>query len=279
MGGGYDAQGKPVLGELPTPQQFGDASNYNYEEVYGSAKRQQFRPRDGKPEWAMNWDEDEGAGEFPNAYFYYMPRICNHCSRPACLEACPNHALYKTRDFGLVLRDENSCQASQNCSRACPYKKIYLNPVQRVSQHCIGCFPRLEKGVAPACVRQCPGRAVFVGFRDDPESSVHKLVDVHAVALPHHPEFGTEPNVFYVPPLSPFRVQPDGRIDQGQRRIPLEHLESQFGPGVGAAIQKLETEMAKRQRGEPSELMDVLIGYRWEEFLGPFTRDPAEITW
>jgi nitrate reductase beta subunit len=30
----------------------------------------------------MNWDEDEGAGEFPNAYFYYMPRICNHCTNP-----------------------------------------------------------------------------------------------------------------------------------------------------------------------------------------------------
>ena len=151
--------------------------------------------------------------------------------------------------------------------------------MERISQHCIGCFPRLERGVAPSCVRQCPGRAVFVGYRDDPDSAVHKLVDVHGVALPHHAEFNTEPNVFYVPPLSPFRLRPDRSIDEGQRRIPLEHLESQFGARVGEAIRTLEGEVAKRQRGEASELVDVLIGYRWEELLGPFTSDPAEITW
>ena len=279
MGGGLDGAGKPILGRLPTPEEFGGASDYNYQDVYTSATHERFRPKEGEPEWAMNWDEDEGAGEFPNAYFYYMPRICNHCSRPACLEACPNEALYKTEDFGLVLRDETRCKGNQSCARACPYKKIYFNQVERISQHCIGCFPRLERGVAPSCVRQCPGRAVFVGYRDDPDSAVHKLVDVHGVALPHHAEFNTEPNVFYVPPLSPFRLRPDRSIDEGQRRIPLEHLESQFGARVGEAIRTLEGEVAKRQRGEASELVDVLIGYRWEELLGPFTSDPAEITW
>jgi ethylbenzene hydroxylase subunit beta/complex iron-sulfur molybdoenzyme family reductase subunit beta len=279
MGGGFDGDGEPILGRLPTPAEFGGTSDYNYDEVYASAGRERFRPKQGESDWAMNWDEDEGAGEFPNAYFYYMPRICNHCTRPACLEACPEQALYKTEDFGLVLRDETRCRGNQNCARACPYKKIYFNQEERVSQHCIGCFPRLERGVAPSCVRQCPGRAVFVGFRDDPDSAVHKLVDVHGVALPHHPEFNTEPNVFYVPPLSPFRIRPDGSIDHGQRRIPLDHLESQFGSRVGDAIRTLEDAIATRQRGEASELTDILIGYRWEEFLGPFTSDPAEITW
>jgi ethylbenzene hydroxylase subunit beta/complex iron-sulfur molybdoenzyme family reductase subunit beta len=279
MGGGYDAEGQVVLGKLPAASEFGDPSPYNWEEVHRSAGATPFRPKDGTPEWAMNWDEDEGAGTYPNAYFYYLPRICNHCSKPACLESCPNGALYKTEDFGLVLRDSERCQGSQHCSRACPYKKIYFNELTRVSEQCIGCFPRLEKGVAPACVRQCPGRAVFVGFRDDPASPVHKLVDVHRVALPQHAEYGTEPNVFYVPPLSPFRIADDGSIEMGRPRIPLEHLEEQFGPGVGAALEKLEDGMARRRRGEASELMDLLIGYRWEEFLGPFTRDPAEITW
>ena len=71
----------------------------------------------------------------------------------------------------------------------------------------------------------------------------------------------------------------DPELTRGKQRIPLEHLESQFGSGVGDAIRTLESEMEKRRRGEASELMDVLIGYRWEEFLGPFTRDPAEISW
>ncbi len=98
------------------------------------------------------------------------------------------------------------------------------------SQHCIGCFPRLEHGVAPACVRQCPGRAVFVGYRDDAKGAIHTLVERYKVALPLHPEWNTEPNVFYVPPLSAFVVRPDGSIDESQRRIPLSYLESLFGP-------------------------------------------------
>jgi nitrate reductase beta subunit len=205
--------------------------------------------------------------------------MCNHCTDAACVEACPSNALFKRTEDGLVLRDEDICEGNQQCARACPYKKIYFNEARGVSQHCIGCFPRLERGVAPSCVRQCPGRAVFVGYRDDPDSAVHKLVDIHGVALPHHPEFNTVPNVFYVPPLSPFRFRPDRTIDEGQRRIPLDHLESQLGSRVGEAIRTLEGVVAKRQRGEASELIDILIGYRWEEFLGPFTSDPAEITW
>lgn len=278
MQGGYDDAGLPVLGHLPTQEEFGGASDYNWREVHGSADHTPLRPRGEAPSWAMNWDEDQGAGVYPNSYFFYLPRICNHCTRPACVEACPNGAMYKRDDFGLVLRDENRCQGAQQCARACPYKKIYFDQVMRTSSHCIGCFPRLEQGVAPACVRQCPGRAAFIGYRDD-DGPVRRLVDEWQVALPLHPEWNTEPNVFYVPPLSPFVMLPDGRVDETRRRIPLDYLESLFGPGVSAALGRLETEMDRRRRGESSELLDVLIGYRWTELLGPFDRDPAGIVW
>ncbi len=99
------------------------------------------------------------------------------------------------------------------------------------------------------------------------------------VAVPLHPEWNTEPNVFYIPPLSPPRIRPDGSIDESERRIPMSYLESLFGPGVRPAMQTLENEIAKRRRGQPSEMMNTLIAYEWKEMLGPFTRDPAEITW
>jgi ethylbenzene hydroxylase subunit beta/complex iron-sulfur molybdoenzyme family reductase subunit beta len=226
----------------------------------------------------MNWDEDQGAGQYPNAYFFYMPRLCNFCSKPSCVEACPNGAMYKRDDFGVILRDENLCKGAQQCAQACPYKKIYFDAVRKTSQNCIGCFPRLEHGVAPACVRQCPGRAMFVGFRED-TSTIQTLVDRYKVAVPLHPEWNTEPNVFYVPPLSAFVVRPDGTIDESQRRIPLSYLESLFGSDVGPALRTLEEHLAKRRRGEASELMDTLIAYKWTEVLGPFERDPATITW
>jgi nitrate reductase beta subunit len=114
---------------------------------------------------------------------------------------------------------------------------------------------------------------------DDADSAVHKLVRRWGVALPLHPEWNTEPNVFYIPPLSPFRVRPDGSIDESERRVPISYLESLFGSRVGAALHTLEGEIAKRKQGQPSEMIKTLIAYEWKEMLGPLTRDPAEIVW
>jgi len=281
MGGGYRQDGALIFGHIPSQSEFGEAWNFNWQEVYAGGRGQavHLQPKGDAPTWGMNWDEDVGAGEYPNAYFFYLPRLCNHCSRPACVEACPNRAMYKRLADGLVLRDEDKCRGAQQCMRTCPYKKIYFNPVRRVSQHCIGCFPRLEKGVAPACVRQCPGRAVFIGFLDDTGGAVHRLVQRWGLALPLHPEWNTEPNVFYIPPLSAYWIGPDGAVDESRRRIPNEYLESLFGPRVGEATAKLEAEIARRRAGEPSEIVDTLTAYTWKEMLGPFTRDPAEIEW
>jgi ethylbenzene hydroxylase subunit beta/complex iron-sulfur molybdoenzyme family reductase subunit beta len=277
MGGGY-RNGMPTPGKLPTPEEFGSGWDYNYDEVLRGGKGQSVHLEKiaGSKSWGMNWDEDEGAGEYPNAYFFYLPRLCNHCTQPGCLEACPNDALFKTDD-GLVLRNEDLCKGAQQCARACPYKKIYFNPVRNVSQQCIGCFPRIEQGVAPACVRQCPGRAAWIGFLDEVGGPVSQMVNRWKVALPLHPEWGTKPNVYYVPPLSPAPLNDDGSINEGVPRIPPSYLESLFGPAVHGALDTLKVEMERKRRGEASELMDTLIMYQWKEALGPFDRDPAEI--
>jgi ethylbenzene hydroxylase subunit beta/complex iron-sulfur molybdoenzyme family reductase subunit beta len=281
MGGGYDKNGKLKLGKLPTREEVGGGWKFNYDEVLrgGAGRKAHLKKIAGSKTWGMNWDEDEGGGEFPNAYFFYLPRLCNHCSEPACLEACPNGAIFKREEDGLVLHDEDLCTGSRQCQRACPYKKIYFNEVRRVTQHCIGCFPRIEQGVAPACVRQCPGRAAFIGFLDDAGCTVSKLVGKWKVALPLHPEYGTKPNVYYVPPLSPAPLREDGSFEEGRDRIPPSYLESLFGPQVHGALDVLRTELDKKRRGQGSELMDTLILYRWKDALGHLNRDPASITW
>ena len=280
MGGGYN-DGKLKLGKLPTDEEVGGGWRYNHEEVLhgGHGRDVHLKKIAGSKSWGMNWDEDEGGGEFPNAYYFYLPRLCNHCTQPACLEACPNDAIIKREEDGLVLRDEDLCTGKQQCRRACLYKKIYFNAKRKVSQHCIGCFPRLEQGVAPACVRQCPGRAAFIGFLDDSGSAVSKLVRKWKVALPLHPEFGTEPNVYYVPPLSPAPLREDGSFDEGGDRIPPDYLESLFGHEVHGALDLIRTELDKKRRGQESELMDELILYRWTDSLAHLARDPATIVW
>jgi ethylbenzene hydroxylase subunit beta/complex iron-sulfur molybdoenzyme family reductase subunit beta len=282
MGGGFDEKGKLKLGRLATDEEVGGGWNFNYDAVLrgeGGQGRTHLQKISGSKSWGMNWDEDEGGGEFPNAYYFYLPRLCNHCTQPSCVEACPNSAITKREEDGLVLRDEDKCKGAQLCRRACPYKKIYFNKMRNVSQHCIGCFPRIEQGVAPACVRQCPGRAAFIGFLDDEGSAVHKLVQKWKVALPLHPEFGTHPNVYYVPPLSPAPLREDGSFDESGERIPKAYLEKLFGPNVHGALDVLKTELDRKRRGQDSDVMDALILYRWKDALGHLTRDPADIVW
>lgn len=278
LGGGF-RDGESQVSRIPLREEFGEASEFNYEEVlYGEQGLNNFlRPREKEGSRGPLWDEDEASGEYPNSYFFYLQMICMHCTNPACLTACPRKAIYKRVDDGIVLIDEERCNGYRFCMEACPYKRIYFNHSRNIAQKCVLCFPRVEQGVAPACFRQCPGRVRFIGFLDDPDSAVHKLVSVWQVALPLHPEFETQPNVYYVPPLSPPLFDQNGDIIEGSERIPREYLESLFGPQVHRVLDKLKSEIARTRGGERSEILDTLIAYQWKSMFGGLTRDPATL--
>lgn len=266
--GGRTADGSVKRGETPDLKTgYGEPWTFNHQRVVNSDSnkgKEWLRPAEA-PDWGPNWDEDEGAGEYPATnHHFYLPRLCNHCTHPACMDACPRGAIYKRSEDGIVLVNQDRCHGYRFCVEACPYKKVFFDPERSVSTKCFFCLPRVEKGVAPACARQCPGRLRFVGYRDDPEGPIWKLVNKWKVAIPLHPEFGLEPNVFYVPPVSPPKIGPGGRA-MAEDRIPLDYLKSLFGDAVGPALDVLRAERAKRKRGEASELMDLLIAYDWNK--------------
>lgn len=116
----------------------------------------------------------------------------------------------------------------------------------------------------------------FVGYLDDPEGPIHKLVHQYKVALPLHAEYGTGPNVFYVPPLSPPRLDDEGNPTD-EPRIPTDYLVSLFGPRVVEVLEKIKSERERTTRGETSELMDLLISRKWLDMFGPFTKHPREV--
>jgi DMSO reductase family type II enzyme iron-sulfur subunit len=277
-GGGY-AEGKPVPGTLPSLKEYGEAWDFDYEGAFGdSATRKPLHPHqaDGsEPEWGPNWDEDQGGGEYPNSYFFYLQQICMNCSKPACLEACPRTAIYKRVDDGIVLVDEERCHGYRFCAEACPYKRVYFNASRHIAQKCTSCFPRLEQGVAPACVRQCPGRVRHIDYLDNEDGHIHKLVNKWKVALPLRPDFGVEPNVFYVPPILPVAFNEAGEFDESLSRVPLEYMRELFGPGVDHALATVAAEREKVANGGESELMDILISRHWEDLLGPFDSNPS----
>ncbi len=278
LGGGF-RDGKAISGEIPKRKDFGEAWNYNFSEVLsgGNKKGSHLQIQGEQPEWGPNWDEDQAAGDYPNGYSFYLPRICNHCSNAPCVEACPRKAIEKREEDGIVVVNEDKCRGHRFCMASCPYKKIYYNLERNIAQKCIFCFPRIDQGVAPACARQCPGRLRFVGYRDDRTALIWKLVDKWKVAIPLHPEYGTEPNVFYVPPMNPARIDENGNLDFSEPRIPAGYLESLFGPEVHSALEILHAEMKKTREGGQSELMDLLIAYEWSDNFGGFDRDPADV--
>ena len=269
MGGGWLPDAKQLhLGRVPDlATEYGEAWEFNREEVYFGGKfgKERLKPQ-GDPKWGPNWDEDQGAGQYPNSYFFYLQRICNHCTHPACVEACPRNAIYKRDEDGIVVIDQDRCNGYQFCVEACPYKKIYFNAVTGKSEKCIFCYPRLEKGTPNACARQCPGRLRFVGYRDDQAGPIYKLVDQYKVAIPLHPEFGTQPNVFYIPPIAPPRFDQEGiLLDPIQDpRIPIEYLRELFGPAVDQALAVLHQEMQKKRNNGQSEVMEILIAREWK---------------
>ncbi len=66
-----------------------------------------------------------------------------------------------------------------------------------VMEKCTWCVHRVEKGLKPACVANCPGRVLHFGDLDDQNSEISKLL----AKQPHFrllDEIGTEPNVFYL---------------------------------------------------------------------------------
>jgi nitrate reductase beta subunit len=170
---------------------------------------------------------ENGAGlQVPHAvWFFYLARICNHCTYPACLASCPRGAIYKRPEDGIVLADQGRCRGYQECVKACPYKKVFFNPMTGTSEKCIACFPKIESGLQPQCFLNCIGKIRMAGWvsrpeRAQPDNPIDYLVHVRKVALPLFPQFGLEPNVYYIPPV----------------HVPSPFLNQMFGPGVEHAI-------------------------------------------
>ena len=141
----------------------------------------------------VEWEE----GDYPNLKRIFIPVPCMNCDKPACLEACPVDAISKRPD-GIVVIDKSKCIACGSCTEACPYGVPYL---QDTSDKCDFCaVTGLDKGMdVPYCVSSCPGEAMAFGDLHNPTSQVSKLI-ASGKAKPLCPEWGTKPNVYYIPP-------------------------------------------------------------------------------
>jgi tetrathionate reductase subunit B len=127
---------------------------------------------------------------------FFVPKLCNHCTHPACVQVCPTGATFKTDD-GVVLIDHTYCIGCQYCVQACPYGARFFNVEKRVTEKCTWCYHRITKGLQPACVEVCPVGARVFGDRRDKDSPISRFLAENRVEV-LKPETGNAPNVFYV---------------------------------------------------------------------------------
>ncbi len=153
---------------------------------------------------------DDGQRYRMDAKVVNMPKICNHCAHPPCVEVCPVKATFKRQD-GIVMVDPRLCIGCGTCVNACPYDARYINPISKVADKCTFCVERVDAGLLPACVTSCVGRARVFGDILDPNSEVSRLL----AQYPHtvrHPEFGTDPQVFYIGESGDISTDPDPNV-------------------------------------------------------------------
>ncbi len=126
---------------------------------------------------------------------FFVPKLCNQCDNPPCVQVCPVGATFKTDD-GVILVDSERCIGCRYCIQACPYGARYLNPVTSTADKCTFCYHRITKGLLPACVEVCPTQArIFGDVRSaaSPLTRFKRLFKLHVLK----PSLNTDPKVQY----------------------------------------------------------------------------------
>jgi Fe-S-cluster-containing dehydrogenase component len=136
----------------------------------------------------------EHAGKLKRSFF--VPKLCNHCKEPNCVQVCPVGATYVSKE-GFVLVDERQCVGCGYCVQACPYGARFMHPQRHTADKCTWCYHRVMKGMQPACVQVCPVGARQFGRIDNPGSPLYAVFREQKLQI-LKPETGNEPIVSYI---------------------------------------------------------------------------------
>ncbi|MDA8099954.1 MAG: 4Fe-4S dicluster domain-containing protein [Nitrospiraceae bacterium] len=127
---------------------------------------------------------------------FFVPKLCNQCENPPCVQVCPVGATYQTKE-GIVLVDRTWCIGCGYCIMACPYGVRFFHPKYHTAEKCTFCIHRLHAGLKPACVEACPFGARRIGNLLDPSDPITRIVQDERVSVLKE-EYGTKPQVYYI---------------------------------------------------------------------------------
>ena len=96
-----------------------------------------------------------------------VPMLCMQCDEPECLKACPNQAISKDEQSGVVAIDDSKCIRCNTCLHACPFGNIRNSVALGRQVKCDQC------GGDPQCQKYCPVGAI--DFVDSDDISVETM--------------------------------------------------------------------------------------------------------
>jgi Fe-S-cluster-containing dehydrogenase component len=160
---------------------------------------------------------------------YWFPKPCLHCNNPPCVKVCPVGATFKRSD-GIVLVDNERCIGCKFCMAACPYSSRVFNwyepmidkskikgpyspetstpaKIGTVSK-CDFCPDMVRKGELPSCVTSCPNGVFWYGDKnEDAVTNGNETVRFSEFVQDRAgyrfmEDLGTEPSVYYLPPVN-----------------------------------------------------------------------------
>lgn len=130
----------------------------------------------------------------------------------ACAAACPygmvsmrtadDFAAFSSEDEIIPGCTSSGAEVAKEAGAAVAYGRFATGDEEVVlstslSQKCNFCKHLVDAGEDPYCVHMCPAEARMWGDVEDEESDVAKALAEGSVSV-SHPEYGTNPNVYYV---------------------------------------------------------------------------------
>jgi len=126
---------------------------------------------------------------------FFVPKLCNQCDNPPCVQVCPVGATFMTKE-GIIIVDDQRCIGCRYCIQACPYGARYMHPATETADKCTFCYHRVSQDLLPACVEVCPSQARIFGDmrrKASPLTRFKRMNKLHVLK----PFLNTEPKVLY----------------------------------------------------------------------------------
>jgi anaerobic dimethyl sulfoxide reductase subunit B len=110
-------------------------------------------------------------GTYPNIKNLSASVACMHCVDPVCVQACPEGAISKNADTGVVVVDRDKCIGCKTCLKECPFKAPAFG-IDKKMQKCNMCVNKIDfTSENPPCVATCPTKALVFGKISSEEKS------------------------------------------------------------------------------------------------------------